>query len=143
VASQMADAKGSTATVRLRATLPEGTRAGNGTELRTAEFSASGTVITFRGFLAAYAEGRDEARYGDDEGVGTRLPKLSEGVALETLRAEAEGHQTVPPARYTEATLVKALEEKGIGRPSTYAATVGTILDPGYLRTQGSALIPT
>lgn len=144
VASQMADAKGSTATVRLRVALPEGTRGGDGTAYRSAEFSASGTVITFRGFLAAYEEGRDEARYGgDDDAVGTRLPKLSEGVALETLRAEAEGHQTVPPARYTEATLVKALEEKGIGRPSTYAATVGTIQDRGYVRTRGSALIPT
>jgi DNA topoisomerase I len=144
VASQMADAKGSTATVRLRATLPDGTRGGDGTAYRAAEYSVSGTVITFRGFLAAYEEGRDESRYsGDEEGVGTRLPKLSEGVALETLRAEAEGHQTVPPARYTEATLVKALEEKGIGRPSTYAATVGTIQDRGYVRPRGSALIPT
>ncbi|WP_228255050.1 type I DNA topoisomerase [Ornithinimicrobium avium] len=146
VASQMADAKGSTATVRLAATLPEGTRGGasmEGKELRRAEFSASGTVITFRGFLAAYEEGRDEVRYGDQDGMGTRLPKLSEGVALETLRTEAEGHQTVPPARYTEATLVKALEEKGIGRPSTYASTVGTVQDRGYVRTKGSALVPT
>ena len=147
VASQMADAKGSTGTVRLEAGLPEGTRDGGGTAYRVAEFSASGTVITFRGFLAAYEEGRDESRYtgaeADEEGVGRRLPKLSEGVALETLRAEAQGHQTSPPARYTEATLVKALEEKGIGRPSTYAATVGTIQDRGYVRTRGSALIPT
>ena len=144
VASQMADAKGSTATVKLTATLPEGTRGGDGTGYRSAEFSASGTVITFRGFLAAYEEGRDESRYGGDEdGMGKRLPRLSEGVALETLRAEAEGHQTSPPARYTEATLVKALEEKEIGRPSTYAATVTTIQDRGYVRTRGSALIPT
>ncbi|MFC6421305.1 type I DNA topoisomerase [Ornithinimicrobium tianjinense] len=145
VASQMADAKGSTATVRLTATLPEGTRGGDGTAYRSAEFSASGTVITFRGFLAAYEEGRDESRFGGDEadGMGRRLPRLSEGVALETLRAEAQGHQTSPPARYTEATLVKALEEKGIGRPSTYAATVGTIQDRGYVRSRGSALIPT
>ena len=144
VASQMADAKGSTATVRLTATLPDGTAAADGTAYRSAEFSASGTVITFRGFLAAYEEGRDESRYGGDEdGMGTRLPKLAEGVALETLRAEAQGHQTSPPARYTEATLVKALEEKEIGRPSTYAATVTTIQDRGYVRTRGSALIPT
>ncbi|MGO0576497.1 type I DNA topoisomerase [Ornithinimicrobium panacihumi] len=147
VASQMADAKGSTATVKLTATLPEGTRGGDGTAYTSAEFSASGTVITFRGFLAAYEEGRDETRYSgsvdEDSGMGKRLPKLAEGVALETLRAEAEGHQTSPPARYTEATLVKALEEKEIGRPSTYAATVTTIQDRGYVRTRGSALIPT
>ncbi|SOC56304.1 type I DNA topoisomerase [Ornithinimicrobium cerasi] len=146
VASQMADAKGSTATVKVSASLPEGVRGGDGTSYRTAEFSASGTVITFRGFLAAYEEGRDESRFGSDddaEGVGRRLPRLSTGVALETLRAEARGHQTSPPARYTEATLVKALEEKGIGRPSTYAATVGTIQDRGYVRTKGSALVPT
>ena len=143
VASQMADAKGSTATVRLTATLPEGTRGGDGTAYAKADFSASGTVITFRGFLAAYEEGRDEGRYREQDGMGTRLPRLSQGVALETLRAEAEGHQTVPPARYTEATLVKALEEKGIGRPSTYASTVGTIQDRGYVRTKGSALVPT
>ncbi|MFK5688641.1 type I DNA topoisomerase [Ornithinimicrobium sp. LYQ92] len=142
VASQMADAKGSTASVKLTATLPEGTSAA-GTRYASAEYSASGTVITFRGFLAAYEEGRDESRYGDDGAMGMRLPKLSEGVSLETLRAEAQGHQTSPPARYTEATLVKALEERGIGRPSTYAATVSTVQDRGYVRTRGSALIPT
>ena len=137
VASQMADARGSTASVRLEARLPEGTA------YRTAQYAASGTVITFRGFLAAYEEGRDESRYGEDGEMGKRLPKLSEGVGLETLRAEAQGHQTSPPARYTEATLVKALEEKGIRRPSTYAATVSTIQDRGYVRHRGSALIPT
>ncbi|MCE0485823.1 type I DNA topoisomerase [Ornithinimicrobium sediminis] len=138
VASQMADARGSTASVKLGASLPGGVGA------KDAEFSASGTVITFRGFLAAYEEGRDEERHGRSEAeTERRLPKLSEGVGLDTLRAEAQGHQTNPPARYTEATLVKALEEKGIGRPSTYAATVGTIQDRGYVRTRGSALIPT
>jgi DNA topoisomerase I len=136
VASQMADARGSTATVRLGATLADG---------RRVEFSASGTVITFRGFLAAYEEGRDEeasarAQASEEE---RRLPKLSEGVALAVVRAEADGHETTPPPRYTEATLVKAMEEKGIGRPSTYAATVGTIQDRGYVHTRGSALIPT
>ena len=138
VASQMADAKGSTATVKLTATLPADHAA------KEAEYSASGTVITFRGFLAAYEEGRDEERYGRAaEETERRLPKLAEGVVLDVLRAEAEGHQTSPPARYTEATLVKALEEKGIGRPSTYAATVGTIQDRGYVRTKGNALVPT
>ncbi|MEO6143416.1 MAG: DNA topoisomerase, partial [Dermatophilaceae bacterium] len=140
VASQMADARGSTATVKLGATLADG---------RVVEFSASGTVITFRGFLAAYEEGRDDedtaarsaaAVAADEE---RRLPKLSVGVPLDVLRAQAGGHETSPPARYTEATLVKAMEEKGIGRPSTYAATVGTIQDRGYVNSRGSALIPT
>ncbi|USQ79612.1 type I DNA topoisomerase [Ornithinimicrobium faecis] len=138
VASQMADAKGSTASVKLQAILPAGHAA------TAAEFSASGTVITFRGFLAAYEEGRDEDRHGrPSEEQERRLPKLSEGVSLDVIDTEAQGHQTSPPARYTEATLVKALEEKGIGRPSTYAATVGTIQDRGYVRTRGTALIPT
>ncbi|TPG14913.1 type I DNA topoisomerase [Pedococcus bigeumensis] len=136
VASQMADARGSTATVKLGGTLEDG---------RVVEFSASGTVITFRGFLAAYEEGRDEeqiskAQEADEE---RRLPRLSEGVGITTLRAEADGHETSPPPRYTEATLVKAMEEKGIGRPSTYASTVGTIQDRGYVNTRGNALIPT
>ena len=139
VASQMADAKGSTASVKLTVDV-----ASSGVA-KQAEFSASGTVITFRGFLAAYEEGRDADRYSGDGANDSerRLPKLSEGVALDVLRAEALGHETSPPARYTEATLVKALEERGIGRPSTYAATVGTIQDRGYVRTRGNALIPT
>jgi DNA topoisomerase-1 len=143
VASQMADARGSTATVKLGATLA----ASQGS--RIVEFSASGTVITFRGFLAAYEEGRDDedtaarsaaALAADQE---RRLPKLSVGVGLDVLRAQAGGHETSPPARYTEATLVKAMEEKGIGRPSTYASTVGTIQDRGYVNKRGTALIPT
>ncbi len=136
VASQMSDARGSTATVRLGGTLAGG---------RTVEFSASGTVITFRGFLAAYEEGRDEEQ--TSRALATeeerRLPRLSEGVLLVTTRTEADGHETSPPPRYTEATLVKAMEEKGIGRPSTYASTVGTIQDRGYVATRGTALIPT
>ncbi|SDP68170.1 DNA topoisomerase-1 [Pedococcus dokdonensis] len=136
VASQMADARGSTATVKLGGTLEDG---------RVVEFSASGTVITFRGFLAAYEEGRDDERASKaaEAEEERRLPKLSEGVAITTLRADADGHETSPPPRYTEATLVKAMEEKGIGRPSTYASTVGTIQDRGYVNTRGNALIPT
>jgi DNA topoisomerase-1 len=136
VASQMADARGSTATVKLGGTLEDG---------KLVEFSASGTVITFRGFLAAYEEGRDEERASRaaEAEEERRLPKLSEGVAITTLRADADGHETSPPPRYTEATLVKAMEEKGIGRPSTYASTVGTIQDRGYVNTRGNALIPT
>ncbi|HET8600392.1 MAG TPA: type I DNA topoisomerase [Segeticoccus sp.] len=139
VASQMADARGSTATVRLGGTVR--TDAGE----QAVEFTASGTVITFRGFLAAYEEGRDEEeRRAAAQGEGDRrLPKLGEGVGLDVLRAAADGHETTPPARYTEATLIKAMEEKGIGRPSTYAATVGTIQDRGYVRLRGTALVPT
>jgi DNA topoisomerase-1 len=138
VASQMADARGSTATVKLSVdTAVDGAR--------QVEFSASGTVITFKGFLAAYEEGRDDEAQAraDAAAEERRLPKLSTGVALEVVRAEAEGHETTPPARYTEATLVKAMEEKGIGRPSTYASTIGTIQDRGYVFTKGQALVPT
>ncbi|SNC73777.1 DNA topoisomerase I [Kytococcus aerolatus] len=150
VASQMADAKGSTATVRIDAEL-EGAEVG-GKPARKAEYTASGTVITFRGFLAAYEEGRDAERYAEEASAGaakgkgskeTRLPKVHAGQVLDADPVEARGHETSPPPRYTEATLVKALEEKGIGRPSTYAATVGTIQDRGYVRTQGNALVPT
>lgn len=139
VASQMADATGSTATVKVSVPVTDSGLA------QTAEFTASGTVITFRGFLAAYEEGRDHevaAREGGDD-EERRLPKLSEGVALDVDEAVAHGHETLPPPRYTEATLVKAMEEKGIGRPSTYASTLGTIQDRGYVRSKGSALIPT
>ena len=136
IASQMADARGSTATVRLGATLDSGAPA------ERVEFSASGTVITFRGFLAAYEEGRDEQRNASSD-EERRLPRLGEGTALRTLRAEAGGHDTSPPARYTEATLVKAMEEKGIGRPSTYASTIGTIQDRGYVSNRGNALVPS
>ncbi len=136
VASQMADARGSTASVKIAATLREGAPA------REVELSASGTVITFRGFLAAYEEGRDDARAGRDD-EERRLPKLGAGRPLTVRRAEAGGHETSPPARYTEATLVKAMEERGIGRPSTYASTIGTIQDRGYVSNRGSALIPS
>ena len=146
VASQMADARGSTATVKLGATLAfSGAAQGLSEGSRVVEFSASGTVITFRGFLAAYEEGRDDdatvrAQAADEE---RRLPRLSVGVPLDVLRAAADGHETSPPARYTEATLVKSMEEKGIGRPSTYATIMGTIQDRGYVNSRGSALIPT
>ncbi len=142
VASQMADAKGSTASVRLGATLGAGAGelAGSG-----AVFSASGTVITFRGFLAAYEEGRDVEPSDDAAASGreARLPRMAEGDPVAGTELAAEGHSTTPPARYTEASLVKALEELGIGRPSTYAATISTIQDRGYVLTRGQALVPT
>jgi DNA topoisomerase-1 len=132
IASQMKDATGSTVSVRL------GARASSGED---AEFGASGTTITFRGFLAAYEEGRDEAvSTGDEERL---LPPMSEGDRLDAQQLEPQGHTTTPPARYTEATLVRALEERGIGRPSTYASILGTILDRGYVFKRGTALVPS
>jgi DNA topoisomerase-1 len=132
VASQMADAKGSTATVTIAADGGEGAHA---------EFTASGTVITFRGYQAAYEEGRDEARNAADE-ASAKLPPLEEGQPLEVVELEAKGHDTTPPPRYTEASLVKALEELGIGRPSTYASIISTIIDRGYVTPRGQALVP-
>ncbi|HEX3806532.1 MAG TPA: DNA topoisomerase, partial [Gaiellaceae bacterium] len=131
IASQMEDARGQTVSVRIAGTASDG---------RVAEFSTAGTVITFRGFLLAYEEGRDEAGAEADE--ERLLPKLAEGDELRATALEPDGHSTSPPARFTEATLVKALEERGIGRPSTYAAIMGTILDRGYVRKQGQALVP-
>ncbi len=132
VASQMADATGETVSIRIGATASDG---------RAAEFGTAGTVISFRGFILAYEEGRDEAAAVDeDERV---LPSLATGQSLETLGLAPESHTTTAPARYTEATLVRALEERGIGRPSTYASILGTILDRGYVRKVGQALVPT
>jgi DNA topoisomerase-1 len=140
VASQMADAKGSTASVRLGAVVVGGAQDG-----REAVFSASGTVISFRGFLAAYEESADADTEAPESAAAkeTRLPTMSEGDALVGTDLSADGHSTTPPARYTEASLVKALEERGIGRPSTYAATISTIQDRGYVITRGQALVPT
>jgi DNA topoisomerase-1 len=132
IASQMADATGETVSVRLGATAKDGV---------DAEFATSGTVITFRGFLAAYEEGRDEAP--SDEEADRRLPPLEAGQEVESRALEPVGHVTTPPARYTEATLVRALEERGIGRPSTYASIMGTILDRGYVFKKGTALVPS
>jgi DNA topoisomerase-1 len=110
---------------------------------RDAEFSTSGTVITFRGFLAAYEEGRDEDEAAKDgEPRERRLPQMAEGDRVDVVALEPDGHATSPPARYTEPTLVRALEERGIGRPSTYASILGTIIDRGYVFKRGSALVP-
>ena len=156
VASQMADAVGSTATVRVEVPLEPtgGAPQEAGPAFSTAGFTASGTVITFRGFLAAYEEGRDAERYEAESESGggragakgdkdVRLPAMTEGQDLAALGAQASGHETTPPPRYTEASLVKALEEREIGRPSTYAAIMSTISDRGYVDHRGQALVPT
>src|SRR5690349_6323026 len=132
IASQMKDAAWKTVSLRLARTSTNGEHA---------EFGASGTVITFRGFLAAYEEGRDSDESSDDD--ERRLPNVNEGDALELVTLEPHGHETNPPARYTEATLVRTLEELGIGRPSTYASILGTILDRGYVFKKGTALVPS
>ena len=131
VASQMKDATGQTVSIQLDGATDAGT---------TATFGASGTVITFQGFLLAYESGSDEPAEEDEE---RRLPPLEVGQALEATELRPDGHETRPPARYTEASLVKALEDRGIGRPSTYAAIMGTILDRGYVFKKGTALVPT
>ncbi|MGA1835677.1 type I DNA topoisomerase [Herbiconiux sp. 11R-BC] len=140
VASQMADAKGSTASVTISAGPVTVDELGGAT---TAEFSASGTVITFRGFLHAYEEGRDEERNATAEPSEAKLPPLKEGQALAAVEIDAAGHDTTPPPRYTEASLVKALDELGIGRPSTYASIISTIIDRGYVTPRGQALVPS
>jgi DNA topoisomerase I, bacterial len=132
LASQMEDAKGQTVSLRI---------AGASSTGEKVEFGASGTVITFRGFLAAYEEGRDEVAPKDDD--ERRLPNVAEGDAVQLKELEPQGHETNPPARYTEATLVRTLEELGIGRPSTYASILGTILDRGYVFKKGTALVPS
>ena len=137
VASQMADAKGQTASVTVEAAIKEGVLDGT-----VAEFTASGTVITFRGFLAAYEESKDEERNAADS-AEAKLPPLEPGQTLSILDVAADGHETTPPPRYTEASLVKALEELGIGRPSTFASIISTIIDRGYVTQRGQALVPS
>ena len=140
VASQMADAKGQTASVTVAVRVAEGPL--NGT---VAEFTASGTVITFRGFLNAYEESRDEERNATDstDAAEAKLPPLSEKQPLSVQDVAADGHETTPPPRYTEASLVKTLEELGIGRPSTFASIISTIIDRGYVTQRGQALVPS
>ncbi|MGW4912189.1 type I DNA topoisomerase [Streptomyces sp. NPDC004270] len=133
VASQMKDATGNSVTVKIAGTAADG---------RDVEFSASGKTITFHGFLKAYVEGADDpnAELDDRE---RRLPQVGEGDALSAEEITVDGHSTKPPARYTEASLVKELEEREIGRPSTYASIIGTILDRGYVFKKGTALVPS
>nr|WP_239539037.1 type I DNA topoisomerase [Arcanobacterium pluranimalium] len=141
VASQMADATGLTASVKIVADLGSKTAGGEEALPAEATMSTAGTIITFRGFMAAYEESQDTKRY--EEKAESRLPDLIEGEQVASAGAQAEGHDTAPPPRYTEASLVKTLEEKGIGRPSTYASTISTITDRGYVERKGQALVPT
>jgi DNA topoisomerase-1 len=132
LASQMADAVGTSVSIRLAGSSVTGERA---------EFAASGKTITFPGFLRAYVEGSDDDAERDD--AEKRLPRLERGQPLLARRLEPQGHTTTPPPRYTEASLVKALEELGIGRPSTYASILQTIQDRGYVWKKATALVPS
>ena len=133
VASQMKDATGESVTVRV---------AGRSSSGEDAEFGASGKVISFYGFLKAYVEGSDDpdAELDDNQ---RRLPPLTETEPLATESLTPAEHVTRPPARYTEASLIKELEDRAIGRPSTYASIIGTILDRGYVFKKGTALVPS
>ena len=133
VASQMKDATGESVSVRVAGTSSAG---------ENAEFGASGNVIRFYGFLKAYVEGADDPN-ADRDDRERRLPALATGDPLAVLRLAAAEHATRPPARYTEASLVKELEDREIGRPSTYASIIGTILDRGYVFKKGTALVPS
>jgi DNA topoisomerase-1 len=134
VASQMADARGTTVSVRVTGTAATG---------EEATFAASGRTITFAGFLKAYVETVDELAGGEADDAERRLPALSQGQPLTAEELTPEGHTTTPPPRYTEGSLIKALEELGIGRPSTYAPILKTIQDRGYVWKKGSALVPS
>ncbi len=131
LASQMKDAVGQTVSIRLGAPAADG---------RDVVFGASGRVITFHGFLKLYVEDTDDSSARDDE--QTRLPQLAEGQQVQAATLRAAGHETKPPARYTEATLIKELEDREIGRPSTYASIIKTIIDRQYVYKKGTALVP-
>jgi DNA topoisomerase-1 len=133
LASQMADAVGTTVSVRLG-----GTSAAD----EAVVFTTSGRTITFPGFLRAYVEETEDSGAERDD-AEKRLPHLARGDALDSREFEPTGHTTNPPARYTEPSLVKAMEELGVGRPSTYATIMQTIQDRGYVRKKGAALVPT
>ncbi len=134
VASQMADARGTTLSLRI------GGQARSGEQV---VFNASGRTITFAGFLKAYVESLDEQAGGEADDAESRLPNLTQGQRVDAKDLTADGHTTSPPARYTEASLIKALEDLGIGRPSTYSSIIKTIQDRGYVHKKGSALVPS
>ena len=139
LASQMADATGVTVTVRLAATAIDRTR---DDALEVAVFAASGTTISFAGYRQVYVESVDDSEAGDDDREAL-LPALTVGQVVPVESLTPNGHTTSPPARYTEASLVKRLEELGIGRPSTWASIIQTVQDRGYVWKKGQALVPT
>jgi DNA topoisomerase I len=132
IASQMKDAAGNSLTIRLGGPSADG---------EDVVFSASGRTITFHGFLKAYVEGNDDADAARDD-AESKLPNLTEGASVSAASLRASGHETKPPARYTEASLISELEKREIGRPSTYASIIGTILNRGYVYKKGTALVP-
>jgi DNA topoisomerase I len=134
LASQMADAVGTTVSIRL---------GGSSVTDEAVVFTTSGRTITFPGFLRAYVEDTDEATLEQRDDAEKRLPQLARGDGIDARDFEPAGHSTSPPARYTEPSLVKAMEELGVGRPSTYASIMQTIQDRGYVWKKGPALIPT
>ena len=134
IASQMADARGTTMSVRITGTAASG---------EECTFTSSGRTITFPGFLKAYVESVDSEAGGEADDAERRLPRLVRGQELTATKLTADGHTTSPPPRFTERSLVKTLEELGIGRPSTYASTINTIQERGYVWTKGSALVPS
>ena len=134
VASQMADARGTTLSLRISGSASSGEQV---------VFNASGRTITFAGFLKAYVESLDEQAGGEADDAESRLPNLTQGQRVDAADLTADGHTTSPPARYTEASLIKALEDLGIGRPSTYSSIIKTIQDRGYVHKKGSALVPS
>ncbi|GGM05277.1 type I DNA topoisomerase [Nakamurella endophytica] len=139
IASQMVDARGRTLTVRIEAR----TGAGAAQPDVACLFGASGRTITFPGFLRAYVETVDAEAGGEADDAESRLPDLRVDQRLETREVTPGGHTTTPPARYTEPSLIKALEELGIGRPSTYASIIRTITERGYVWKKGQALVPS
>jgi DNA topoisomerase-1 len=146
VASQMIDATGTSARVRIEAATATDTP-GVATAGTSAAFVATGTVITSPGFLQVYREDEDESVEGSGSGrdprEDARLPQLASGQQVDCQELEPGDHSTKPPARYTEASLVRRLEELGVGRPSTYASIIQTVQDRGYVWRKGTALVPS
>jgi DNA topoisomerase I len=144
VASQMADARGTTLSLRITGTArPAAAAPAESDGGQRVAFSASGRTITFPGFLSAYVESIDDLAGGEADDAESRLPQLREDQRVTANELTADGHTTSPPPRYTEASLIKALEDLGIGRPSTYSSIIKTIQDRGYVQKKGSALVPS
>jgi DNA topoisomerase-1 len=144
VASQMADARGTTLSLRITGTArPAASAPAESDGGQRVAFSASGRTITFPGFLSAYVESLDDLAGGEADDAESRLPQLREDQHVTANELTADGHTTTPPPRYTEASLIKALEDLGIGRPSTYSSIIKTIQDRGYVHKKGSALVPS